>query len=304
MLCLKPNPQGFACGGCVNCRINNQRIWACRLLLEAYFHRHASFVTLTYDDAFIQTTEDGLGNLVPRHLKNFLRKIKYHLPHVRYFGVGEYGEKTERPHYHAVLFGASIEDEPTIALCWKKGFHQVSELTFDRAQYVAQYTIKKMTKSSSGLKSRHPEFIRTSREKFIGGIGAPACGWLANMHRTRAGRKELSEKGDVWKTVRIDGRIWPLGPYLRARIRNRLGIPQLAEERAIMFDMYNPETGEIFAPGPLPETYCPTTDVTDVPAPKRIQAYEEARKELQPDLEASAAKRARSRRRRNQTIKV
>ncbi len=305
MICLKPVNQTHACGGCVNCRINKQRIWACRLLLEAYFHPTSIFITLTYDDDHIQTTDQGLGNLVEKHLASFLRKIKYHLPHCRYFGVGEYGTDTERPHYHAVIFGGSINDEDIIAKCWKKGFHQVSELTPDRAQYVAQYTLKKMTKSNDKLKGRQPEFIRTSREKFVGGLGAPASGWLANLHRTRAGRKQLAENCDVWKSVRIGGRIWPLGPYLRARIREKLGVPQTAEERALMFDNYDPETGEIYESPPLPETYCPIKDVTEINTAKYNYELKKAREAQQPELEAKASHRQRRRARRyTQTIKV
>lgn len=305
MLCLHPIHDSFACGQCMNCRINNQRIWACRILLESYYHPTSIFVTLTYDDKHCPVTESGLGTLIPDHPKKFVinlnkrSSLKY-----RYFAVGEYGEKSWRPHYHLILFGASLDDAAIIAKKWKKGFSSVSELNSERAQYVAQYTTKKMTKTHPTLGDRYPEFIRTSREKLVGGIGAPSVGWLAAMHRRREGRKLLTEMGDVWKAVRIDGKIWPLGPYLRTRLRQRLGVPELSEERQIFFDHYCPKTGELLEPQPLPETYCPMEDVSQPVNPRNNYVNTEARKAQQPDLEAKASRRARSRARRNQAIKV
>ena len=145
---------------------------------------------------------------------------------------------------------------------------------------------------------RHPEFIRTSREKIVGGIGAPACDWIASIHRTRKGRIEMFKQGDVYKSVRIAGRIWPLGNYMRKRIRDRLGIPQLARERQIFFENYDKETGEVFEAEPLPEDYCPHTDLIEVSTPWRNYEQKKAKREGLADLQTEAAYRARQRARR------
>lgn len=319
MLCLYPIHESFACGQCMNCRINKQRIWACRILLESYSHPHSIFVTLTYDDHHVPLTESGHTNLVKDDLRQFFRRFKKLTQHeqpYRHFAVGEYGTKTWRSHYHAVIFGGSLNHAHFVDRAWNnpkllrntgknRGFITCSELNPDRAQYIAQYTTKKLTSPHSiGLDDRHPEFIMTSKERLAGGIGAPAAAWLAGMHRTREGRKQLAENADVWNTVRIDGKIWPLGPYMRNRIRQRLGIPAQADARALMFDRFNPLTGEIEQPQPLPLDYCPGKDYADELTMRKNHVNKEARKAIQPDLESKAAKRVRSSRRKTQTIQV
>lgn len=307
MLCLYPINNDYACGQCMNCRINDQRVWASRIQLEAFYHPYSSFITLTYSDDHVPVTETGLPTLNPDHLERFRRRLWRYTKNIyklRWFAVGEYGTQTERPHYHAVLFGAGLEVEQFIEKAWSikgesMGFHQIGELTHTRAAYAAQYTTKKMTKvGHHKLGDRYPEFIRTSREKDIGGIGAPAADWLASLHRMRSGRQQLYQNGDVWKSVRIGGKIWPLGKYMRKRIRARLGIPQTATERAEFFDLYDPETGEILAPDVLPETYCPSTDITDINSPWRDYVQKKERAEGLADLEKQAAHRARKRARR------
>lgn len=298
----------------MNCRINQQRVWACRIQLEAFYHPQSIFITLTYNDDTVPVTEDGQQNLSVEDIRAFNRRLKRRcrsIQPIRHFSVGEYGNKTERPHYHAVIFGLGLEHEPLIQRCWntkkvKRGFTQVSELTPQRAAYIAQYTTKKMTKPGHHkLDGRHHEFIRTSREKLLGGIGGPAVPWLAAIHRQRKGRLELFKNGDVFKAVRIGGKIWPLGPYIRAKLRDALGIPQLARERALYFNNYDPETGELDELPPLPETYCPNEDIMDISSPWRKYGEKKARKEGLADLEQKAAHRARSRARRTfQTTRV
>lgn len=72
---------------------------------------------------------------------------------------GEYGEKFQRPHYHAIIFNHSFEDRKFYKLVndiplytsqiledlWEQGFCTVGECTFQSAAYVARYIMKKIT---------------------------------------------------------------------------------------------------------------------------------------------------------------
>ena len=106
MVCKKPFRQGlmeFGCGQCIPCRIGKRRLWTHRILLESFTHDYNSFVTLTYDESHLP--EDG--GLNHGHVQKFLKLLRKKVApaKVRYFVVGEYGEKSGRPHYHLALFG-------------------------------------------------------------------------------------------------------------------------------------------------------------------------------------------------------
>ncbi len=196
----------------------------------------------------------------------------------RYFACGEYGDKTERPHYHLILFGPGLDVEPYVAKSWKDedtkepmGFTQVAELNADRAAYIAQYTTKKMTKiGDNRLGHRHPEFARMSMRN---GIGFPAIGWLANQMSTKNGMAAMALYGDVWNSVRIDGKIWPLSSYLRRKLRDALGVSQDPEIRE---EQLQPFIGEIksIRNEPLPPEYGPWQDLSKVkglPSRRRLE---------------------------------
>jgi len=91
--------KAYPCGQCLPCRINRRRIWAHRIMLEAGLYGDNAFITLTYDD------EHDPTSLEPKHAQTFLKRLRHNYPKpIRYYLVGEYGESTDRPHYHAALF--------------------------------------------------------------------------------------------------------------------------------------------------------------------------------------------------------
>ncbi len=69
------------CGQCQNCRINKQREWTGRILLEAQMYPISSFVTLTYADEHEtriphpEAKNLTLSNLVPKDLSGFLNPV-------------------------------------------------------------------------------------------------------------------------------------------------------------------------------------------------------------------------------------
>lgn len=215
MKCRKPffkNGAGFGCGQCLPCRINRRRIWSHRILLEACVSASSSFLTLTYAPEFVPDA----GSLVPRDLTLFLKRLRKHRQ-FRYFAVGEYGDHSQRPHYHAALFGIGVEDVEIVRKCWGLGFVMLGDLTLQSASYVAGYVTKKMTsKLDERLNGRYPEFARMSLRP---GIGAYAMPDIASSVLSEPGQGEVARTGDVPSVLRHGNRLHPLGRYLRDQLR-------------------------------------------------------------------------------------
>lgn len=80
---------------------------------------------------------------------------------IRYFACGEYGDQTQRPHYHLAVYGEDFADDrhfyqtsktgltlwrsKRLAELWTYGDADIGELTFESAAYMARYITKKIT---------------------------------------------------------------------------------------------------------------------------------------------------------------
>ena len=329
----KSGYQWHGCGQCMNCRINLKRTMTCRILLEAMTEPWSLFITLTYNDSNVRLNEDGVPTLRPDDMANFRRrferlvKTKIGKGALRWYGVGEYGEDQfvdkklpieeryapsnikayGRPHYHMLLFGCGAECEPLVEQAWNsgddinlyegkatRGFVQTGILNADRAAYIAGYTTKKMTKHGDDrLMRRWPEFSRWSKMGLLRGIGFPAVGWLADEMSRGAAMKQLARYGDVFSTVRIDGKVYPLGNYLRKHLREAIGIPQKAIDRWEYLGLVDQETGEVTTPEPMPEYYGPWKDALQANFPLVLRHGQEKNEIDLYFAEKGAAKRSR-----------
>lgn len=244
MLCRKPIAKGatsFGCGQCMPCRMNRRRLWTHRIMLESIVHEHCAFATLTYNN---DNLPEG-GTVVPSHLQLFMKRLRKRLDkRIRFFGVGEYGDDFERPHYHLALFGVHPVGEGTEPLpithpqrftrratdvdrAWTDGNVHLGTLTFDSAQYLAGYVTKKMTSKNDGrLKGRYPEFARMSLRP---GIGAPALVDVADALQCRAGWDFIQSTGDVPNVLRHGVRNMPLGRYMRERLRGLMNFEETGQ---------------------------------------------------------------------------
>ena len=202
----------FPCGKCINCRINKARVWTNRLLLEQISMPVSCFVTLTYDDEHMP---EGM-NLKPEDMTLFLKRLRYYVSpaKIRYYYAGEYGDRSQRPHYHAALFGIGYDHQDIIMKSWEDrngkpiGYIMVGDLTEQSARYICGYVIKGWNKNAKKqLKGRVPEFARMSRKPGIGGVAA-----------VRIGYKLRDKNVGIRTEFQIGNKKLPLGKYMSERI--------------------------------------------------------------------------------------
>jgi len=154
------------CGKCEGCRLKQRRDWAIRMYHEAKNHEHSSFVTLTYSDQNLPQD----GKISKPDCQKFLKRLRKEIDRkIRYYIVGEYGDETRRPHYHACFFGSDFRGPDTYSIrervwgnphldrIWKKGHVEIAEFTLATAMYTAGYVSKKTgDKDTFSLQSRNP----------------------------------------------------------------------------------------------------------------------------------------------------
>lgn len=129
------------CGGCLGCRSNRAQAWALRCQLETQRHTSTVFTTLTYDDEHLPLT------LQERDVQLWLKRLRKHTntqQAIRYFYSGEYGERTQRPHYHAILYGLSQAHGGLVESTWGHGHTRTEPITPARIAYTAGYCQKKI----------------------------------------------------------------------------------------------------------------------------------------------------------------
>lgn len=154
------------CGKCTECRIKKVKEWAARCLAEKKNSDNVYFVTLTYNDEHLRYKEvDGVlyPVLVKRDCQLFfkrLRKVLFgsHKGNLKYFLSGEVGEKTLRPHYHAIIYNLPLPDlrfykvvgrtvyyiSDWLSNVWGLGYVVIGKVNEKTVSYTCSYTMKKV----------------------------------------------------------------------------------------------------------------------------------------------------------------
>lgn len=175
------------CGQCIGCRLSKARDWTGRICCESQLYQNSSFITLTYNDTFLpRLKSNNLPTLVKKDFQYFMMRLRKQIypKKVRYYAAGEYGDKYQRPHFHAILFGYVPDDlvlfkdefghklyiSESLQKLWKFGFVSIGNCEFDSAMYVAGYCTKKITgnKAEEHYQGREPEFSLMSTKPGIG----------------------------------------------------------------------------------------------------------------------------------------
>ena len=133
--------QQVPCGTCLECRKQRVNSWFVRLKSHMKDVKSAYFVTLTYDDDTLPISDDWIPTLNYKDFQKFVKNLRYTTDNkISYFCVGEYGSKTQRPHYHAIIFNAKDTD---IVNTWKLGFAHIGTVTDKSLYYTLKYTLKR-----------------------------------------------------------------------------------------------------------------------------------------------------------------
>lgn len=161
---------------------------------ENQMHEQSCFITLTMNEEYL-ASRDNPYSLDKSEFQKFMKRLrKKYGNKIRYFHCGEYGEKNQRPHYHAIIFGMEFEDKElfkvrdeirlytseTLAKLWPYGFNTIGEVTMESCAYVARYVTKKIkgeaaaehyitwdTTTGEGIPIE-PEYATMSRKPGIG----------------------------------------------------------------------------------------------------------------------------------------
>lgn len=174
-------------------------------MMECTQWKYNYFLTLTYDDSHVPI-RSGLNletgewqeelSVNKPDVQLFMKKLRRYFEHhydeqnIRYYCAAEYGDQTERPHYHICLFNCNIRDleeypkkndlgdqyytSKTMENIWGKGNVIIGELTSQSAGYTARYVMKKW-KGKNGADKWAEEHIKDREFSLMSrkpGIGA------------------------------------------------------------------------------------------------------------------------------------
>lgn len=145
------------CGQCLSCRVSHAATWATRAMHEARNHEATCFVTLTYRPGEEPVSYEAW---LSDNQKFWKRLRKKYGAGVRFFGCLERGDNLGRPHSHFGIFGVDFREDrkvcghrngndifrsETLEALWPHGMVSIGELTVESANYIARYTLKKLT---------------------------------------------------------------------------------------------------------------------------------------------------------------
>lgn len=226
----------------------------------------AYFITLTYDNEHVPITPKGfmgLGSEVRRrkgtfsrisHLSDFFKRVRAHSgtcsqevakgtrstfsiseyatalqpKPIKYFGVGEYGGRSKRPHFHAIVFNASQE---AILASWKLGhvhFGQVSEASVG---YCMKYMLKKGCIPMHNNDDRPAEYALMSKGLGSSYITDQNMRW----HHASLDRLYVNVKGGIKASMPR----YYKDRLLDSSYRNWAGRFQLARMEAMRYELGN-----------------------------------------------------------------
>lgn len=137
------------CGRCPSCLNRRAAHWYFRLLHQKKESDTCSFVTWTYDD------ENLPEALMKSELQNLFKKMRKDM-NFKYYAVGEYGDQSLRPHFHAIMYDLpermiyadnletkGVLRSTSMEWYWKKGFVDVREPETGRFRYICGYLDKR-----------------------------------------------------------------------------------------------------------------------------------------------------------------
>ena len=149
------------CGKCLECKKQKMYEMQTRLKEELKINKEAYFLTLTYDD-------EHKKQLNIRDMQLFFKRYRKKQS-LKYFYVGELGETTQRPHYHAIIFAPLPNDLKESKTETKKGHKQFESQEITKTWGNGLIKISKMEKPLIGYITKYM-LKNVDKKEFV-------CGW-------------------------------------------------------------------------------------------------------------------------------
>lgn len=231
------------CGKCIPCLKRRSSHWSFRILQESKTAKSSCFITLTYDQ--VPLSPNGLPTLLKRDYQTFFKRLRKLAPHkkgkkrLKYFACGEYGTKTARPHYHAIVFNLPqnlINNSDIICNTWNHGHVLVTNSNLKTINYVVGYINKggykkQIDKVHGVYDDRITEFQLMSK-----GLGESYL--TPSMVKYYKDRK-------LFCIVHEDGQILSMPRYYKNKIFNKQELQELFKEWLEIQTMKTPDLFEI-----------------------------------------------------------
>ena len=247
----------YRCGNCKPCQMHHRECVVTRIMLESAMHPPGwtAFITLTYANAPL--TDKGVPTLRKEDLQDFLKRLRWRFPAktLRHVSVGEYGEKSGRPHYHLIVFGAPLNRiKDAVKGCWPEavenpaypdrsderwinglGWSEITPVSLERARYVAGYTMKKWMQRGTVPAGAADEFTHFSRRPALAQQSAEAI-WQS---LARHGMDVVLTRGNLVRRgqttvpgyVRFNDRMWPLDSFLKKKLLDYVSLTSESDLR-------------------------------------------------------------------------
>lgn len=178
------------CGKCAACLTNRRSEWATRLEHELRASSSAHFITLTYQDPPLG--EGDVPSLCKRDLQLFFKRLrKTQKEKIRYYAVGEYGTKTFRPHYHAIIFNLVPRENELLKVLletWDLGIVHVGEVNSKSIKYTLKYMLQ-------GKQTWYNDYIEKQFATMSKGIGKQYINSHNSWHQKDLQRNYVVKEG-------------------------------------------------------------------------------------------------------------
>ena len=134
-----------ACGKCYACRLSRVNTWVTRATFEMQkYNNRACMLTLTYNNDYMDDPSLNYSDF-----QGFMKRLRYHLNNrkIIFLAVGEYGFKSDRKHFHALLINVTKDDLKAIQKSWHFGYSYVKNADVNALRYILKYSFKQQFKS-------------------------------------------------------------------------------------------------------------------------------------------------------------
>ncbi len=225
------------CSKCVACLKRRTGHWSFRINQEAKISSSAAFLTLTYAEEPL--SDNGYPTLVKKHYQDFFKRLRKTTNNkLKYYACGEYGTKTKRPHYHAIVFNlphSFLKKPEKLDNIWGHGHTMLTHSNALTINYVVGYINKGTFERNSVHDDRLKEFSLMSKKM--------------GMNYLTPKMREYYKQRQIACIVHEDGHILSMPRYYKQQIFTKKELKKINDEyqklNAHKFDIQTTEEARL-----------------------------------------------------------